>query len=224
MIGTAWAALGDDERAEMAFERSMELQPDVSWGCVGMCRLRVQQGRLEEAILRSREAQARYVGDMTVDEGAALASFSARDYAEAERIYTALAAKDPEGGMRHDSNVSYASALGWIRTALGDRERGRELLEQCRARELAALARAPQSREIIYRVAAVEASLGHTDAALGWLEKAVEAGWIDHRSLQHDPRFDLIAAEPRFHAIMNRIVTRVAELRRQIASTNPALN
>jgi len=67
----------------------------------------------------------------------------------------------------------------------------------------------------LYRVAAIEASLGKTDAALKDLEAAVAAGWIDYRSLRLDPRFDAVARDSRFHKIISVLEAKVSELRRQ---------
>jgi hypothetical protein len=46
------------------------------------------------------------------------------------------------------------------------------------------------------------------------LEAAATAGWIDFRSGGHDPRFDSLREDPRFHEQLARMQARVAELKR----------
>jgi hypothetical protein len=66
-----------------------------------------------------------------------------------------------------------------------------------------------------YRIAAIEASLGHVNIALRYLEAAITAGWLDYRSLQLDPRFDGISQDRRFRDFISKVKTRVIELKGQ---------
>jgi hypothetical protein len=75
---------------------------------------------------------------------------------------------------------------------------------------------APDNPEILYRVSAIESSLGRNESALEHLEAAATAGWIDYGSLSLDPRFDNVADDVRFQRILGRLKLRVDDLRRAI--------
>ena len=219
LIGDCWRLLMDDEKAEAAYRRAMDLRPEEPEGGVGLCYLRLVQGDVSNARKLYEENQARsktYEGifyDNPPGEMLARIELLARNYRVAERLYSELA-KTNSAGTTSYGGMSYASALGRARQALGDDSGGRSVLENCLAQELD-LSPSSKNPAGLYRVAAIEASLGKTDAALKDLEAAVAAGWIDYRSLRLDPRFDAVARDSRFHKIISVLEAKVSELRRQ---------
>jgi hypothetical protein len=92
----------------------------------------------------------------------------------------------------------------------------KRILEDCLTREQANAEREPGNPEAVYRLAAVEASLGMAEASLSHLRKSVALGWVDYRSLNLDPRFDLVRG-PEFQTIINALSAKVADMRREIS-------
>jgi tetratricopeptide (TPR) repeat protein len=142
--------------------------------------------------------------------------FFARNYGEAEKRYSELTKMDSKGRGSFYGALTYDSALGRLRQLQHDEQGSRELLQTCLQNQAAAVKHELQDPDGWYRLAAIESSLGKTDAAINHLQTAIKAGWIDARSLQLDPRFDGIAADPRFQQIITTLTHKVAELRRQI--------
>jgi hypothetical protein len=138
----------------------------------------------------------------------------ARNYRAAEPLYSELAKGETTGGIASYGGMSSASALGRIRQALGDEAGARTVLLECLTREKD-LIRSSKNAVALYRIAAIEASLGDVETSTRDLQSAVDAGWINYRSLQLDPRFDKIASDPRFPEIISALTTKVSELRRQ---------
>jgi len=50
------------------------------------------------------------------------------------------------------------------------------------------------------------------DASLQHLQASVNAGWIDYRSLELDPRFDAVASDSRFLEIIEQVKGHVGKL------------
>jgi tetratricopeptide (TPR) repeat protein len=211
-MGDIWAKLGDDEQAFRAYERAIELQSGSLQGAVAKARLHVLRGEFEPAreicIDRLRNNE---LGEMA--QVAAQIEFFARNYAAAEELYAKLAKGDEQGGGSFYAAVSYQSALGRIKQALGFNEIAEGLLQESLARERATLNRQPANPEAAYRLAAVEAALNLTEAALQHLHQAVALGWLDYRSLQKDPRFDSLRANPELNTLIDGLSAKVAELR-----------
>ena len=86
--------------------------------------------------------------------------------------------------------------------------------------EQAHLADAPEDAESLYRLAAAQAVMGDEDASLLSLRNAADAGWLDYRSAQRDPRFDAVAATPGFQKIIAQMANRVAYLRERLSPTS----
>jgi tetratricopeptide (TPR) repeat protein len=225
LIGDCLAKLGDDELAVAAYTRSAELQPTQSQAWTGLCHLRILQGDFQTArnLCRAGKWNQSDLGD-----GKAIAAqieFLSRDFATADRLYSDLAAADPEGGGAFYGLMSYESALGRIKLARGQTENGNHLLRRCLQRERAAVAREPENPEAFYRLAAVESSLGELERGLDYLEMSMKLGFIDKRSLLIDPRFDALHTNPRFARIIQNLSARLTEMKiavekRKLIATN----
>jgi tetratricopeptide (TPR) repeat protein len=212
LIGDSWARLVDDERAFRAYDRAMELQPGSSQAAVGKCHLHLLRGEFEAAreICRTRFRNSNELGEMA--QIAAQVEFLARNYAAAEELYTKLAKGDANGGGSFYGAITYQSALGRIKQELGSSQEAAQLLRDSLENERAALARQPDNADAAYRLAAAEASLDLSQAALQHLHQAVSLGWLDYRSLQQDPRFDSLRSNPELKTLIDRVSAKVADL------------
>jgi tetratricopeptide (TPR) repeat protein len=216
-IGDAWAKLGADERAMLAYQRAEELQPGVRRARVGIAHLRLLQGDFDAA---RRESQGTRDSDELGDGtriGAQI-EFFARDFKMAAKLYSDLSAHEPNGGGRFYGAVDYQGALGRSLQELGQSAEAKETLMRCLQTERNMVERQPNNSEALYRLAAVESTLGLTDSSIQHLHSAVQRGWIDYRSLQMDPRFDLLKGDSQFHEIISNLSMKVAEKRNRAES------
>jgi serine/threonine protein kinase/tetratricopeptide (TPR) repeat protein len=214
VIGDCWSKLRDDEQAETAYRRATDLQSDVPRGRVGISRLRLLQGDVEAARAVCRDHRGQDGKSIYSDQMVAMVEFFARNFSEAKRLYTVLEQKDPDGGGTFYGGLTYKSALAWLNLDKNTARNGRRLLQECLIKELKQLESAPDNPEILYRLAAVESSLGRTETAIGHLQAAVSGGWVDYRSLSLDPRFDAIADDIRFQTILGKLKLRIEDLRK----------
>src|SRR6266496_47413 len=219
LIGDCWSLLAEDERAQTAYRRATDLRPEASEGWIGLAHLRLLQRDFEDARKVCRENNERFKDGLGAESNPAplmaQIEFFARRYPEAERIYDELVKKDPSGGIAFYGSVTYSSALGRLHQIRGDHSAASAILKQSRELELAA-DNATTNPAVLYRIAAIESSLGDTESAILRLRAAIKNGWIDYRSLGLDPRFDGITADPRFQQMLSALATKVAELRRQV--------
>jgi tetratricopeptide (TPR) repeat protein len=212
-IGDSWVRLGDDEQALRAYDRAIELQPGSSQGAVGKSHVYLLRGEYQAAreICLSRFRNTNELGDMA--QIAAQIELFARNYAAADELYTRLTKADAEGGGAFYGGISYQSALGRIKQALGDHGAAAPLLEESLKRARAVFNRQPGNPDAAYRLAAAEASLNLTEAAMQHLRVAAALGWLDYRSLQRDPRFDSLRTNPELDTFTDGLSARVAEIR-----------
>jgi len=216
LIGDCWSKLADDIKADAAYRRACDLQPDLPQGWIGIARLHLLRGEIEAARRICRERQEQYGQFLYSTEIAAMVEFFGRNYSGAERLYEQLAQLDSESGATFYGDVSARSALGYLRLARGDSKQGAPLLREALAQELSALKLAPESPGILYRVAAIESSLRETESAIAHLQAAAAAGWIDYRSLAVDPRFDAIANDIRFQRLLGKLKLKVEDMRKAL--------
>jgi serine/threonine protein kinase/tetratricopeptide (TPR) repeat protein len=219
-IGDCWVKLCDDERALQAYGRAKELQPNRPQGDVGICHLRLLQRDFEGARELCRTDRWNHNDLEEREQIAAQVEFFARKFGVAEKLYRDLSKTDSNGGAAFYGAVTYQSALGRARQAMGDNVGGNALLARCLVTETAVLKREPENPEAAYRLAAVESSLGMTYSALEHLHLAVSLGWIDYRSPAMDPRFDALRENLEFQLMLKNLSSKVADMKVRSQSLN----
>jgi tetratricopeptide (TPR) repeat protein len=213
LLGDCFTDLGLDEQARQAYETAANFRPDLPEGWAGLCRLEVLAGNFGTARRICSEKLTAYSSSSVARQMEAFVEFFARNYAKAEPLYSALASEDADGGDKAGSygSVSYVSALGRMKA-----DKAIQILnEQCIKRMIDRLSKEPHNSDASYTLAAAEALRGRTEIALKALQSSIASGWVDYRSLQLDPRFDSIRAQPVFEKLCSDLAARAADLRRQ---------
>jgi tetratricopeptide (TPR) repeat protein len=214
MVGDCWADLGDDVRAIKAYNRASELFPYLPEGWMGLCRVALLQKDFAQARKMASENWPRYRDFVYSEELEAQVEFFSRNFPEAKKLYQDLATKDPDGGGSFYGAISYQSALGRLQILARNERKGRATLQSALKVDINVLNAAPRHPDILYRVSAIESSLGKIDSSFAHLREAFTAGWLDYRSLELDPRFDALRDDERFKNILDAMAARVASLRR----------
>ena len=91
-----------------------------------------------------------------------------------------------------------------------------ELLDQALQGAQKALQDGNQSPRVRMDLAAVHALRGEKDRALSSLQQAFDAGWRDHWTLGKNPIFEGLRGEPSFQALLKRMDSDVAQMRRRV--------
>lgn len=213
LVGDCWVNLADDKRAVEFYNRALELQPDCGQAGVGLCHLLLLQGDFEGArvLYRTNRWNERGLGEG--EQIAAQIELFARKFDVAEKLYADLFKKDANGGGSFYGAVSYDSALGRAKQALGDNVGAKTLLEHSFGVETAAVKLTPANPEALYRLAAVESCLASSEAAVTHLRKAIDSGWIDYRSLAMDPRFDRIREHTQVRNMIKDLMSKMENMR-----------
>jgi tetratricopeptide (TPR) repeat protein/TolB-like protein len=206
-----------DEEAETYYDHYWKLHPEQPEGWMGLCRLYLLNQRFEEARKIYQRERKGYVDFSYARQMAAQVELFGRNLPEAEALYGQLFESDPDGGGAFYGCISYRSALGYLRLVRHD-ESAQGLLQQARQTETALLQDSPSLPDTLYRLAAIESCLVETDSALSHLADAANAGWIDFRSLQLDPRFDSIRGTDSYNKTVEAMKKRVTSLQTAAAS------
>jgi serine/threonine protein kinase/tetratricopeptide (TPR) repeat protein len=223
IIGDCWSELGDDAKAEGIYRRALELYPQLPDGWVGLCHLKLLNGDFVGARALCDQNKNLHPESVYPRQMAAQVELFARNFIEAEKLYSELSKSDPGGGSHFYGAVSYESALGRIRLERGDNAGAQILLASAEQKEASALAAAPDHPEILYRLAALEASQHHIVDALAHLAAAKQAGLLDYRSMMVDPRFDALRSEPQFQQISLEM-KEAADRLRSLAQALPSVS
>ena len=69
-----------------------------------------------------------------------------------------------------------------------------------------------------YDIAAIHAVRGDKDQAIGWVQRAVDAGYVDARQLSMDPLFENLRDDARFKQVVTQLEAKAAEIRQEIGA------
>lgn len=223
-LGEAWTALGDYNNAEKAFKKAAQFRPDLPSATLSLSKLALFRKELKKARDECKAAREKHEGNPQPLIMAALIEFFTRNFSEAEKLYRNVSQADRMGGVDFDGSVRFLSALGFLRSQAGARAEARALLQESLANDEHELASAPDNPNRLYSLAATYAALGNAQEATSKLTQAIAAGWIDHRSIELDPRFDSVRNSQPFKETLTRLTNKVEEMRRQQPGRKLALN
>ena len=211
--GLAWnySLLGLPEQASYWAERSRRDFSDVKWVTMYPSILLAIQGRYADALATFQRALAArgwsasdfgwfaeyFVGELQAQSG---------DFQEAAAMLEPVVAGFGAVDAEDENALAARLVLAWSYNALGRQEEAGAILERIE-RNLAELRASGRgnSAQTIYLTAEVAILRGDLDIALDRLEQAVEAGWREYYTRRHDPRWVILADDPRFRALMERV-------------------
>jgi tetratricopeptide (TPR) repeat protein len=214
-LGHAYYALRGPRQAEAALRRSIEMQPDLGTAHRALIFFYLEERRRREALDEARQSLDRIPGDAALTNAVALAEIVAGDRTRAreplERILPELA------GQRwpHLWGIATETSLAYVYLDEGRRKEAEKLLDQALDTDRRQLEAGNQQWGIPFDIACVHVLRGHTDEALRWLEKAVDAGWRGWPVERWHPILDPLRGDERFKKLMARIDSSVAEMRQK---------
>jgi adenylate cyclase len=183
------------EEAELEFEVAIALDEFLFEALFFYGRMRVAQGRFEEAARLFRRASEIKPDD---HQSVTLLSFVLKTAGTAEEL-DAARAETLERGRRYASlNPDDARGLYVVAQVLAELGRREESLEW--ARKMIALA--PEDPYILYGMVCILTSLGELDEAVEYFERAVHLGFVQREWIEHDRDLDPIRGHPRFQALV----------------------
>jgi arylsulfatase A-like enzyme/tetratricopeptide (TPR) repeat protein len=191
-LGKIDLSQGRNDSARRHYERALEIMPDLVDAVLAMGQVGFREGQRDEAIRWYKRAID--LDPKRADAHLLLAElyFSKGELAEARSWYEKTLAVEP-------GNYTYIASLraGVCALRLGDPQGAEPHLRRASESN-------PRQWEPLYRLACAELQQDDTEAALRTLEVAAAKGLANASTLQRDPCFRPLAAEPRFQILLRR--------------------
>ncbi len=177
------------------------------------------RGRIDPA----RKALPRMMGSQphlsVVRARGALALYQG-SWAEARSLYREVFASASGASYRvYRAMLSDRLGLAWALDRLGQHAEAKEVADDVVTEAEREIRSGDESYLPRARRAVAELIRGDTATALEWLERAVDAGYRDSRTMRTIPVLDPLRGEPRFQALQDRVETLVLEERRRVNAT-----
>ncbi len=192
-LASSYMLQGDFAAAVPAFQKAIDIEPTtLAYSNLGL--MYYYLGDFDAAIASHFEAIELQPNDYLSRSNLGDALWAADRTDEAERAYT-TADRMASGALQVNPNDPFTMMdLAWIKTALGEREVARRLID--RAKELAA-----DDPYVHYIDGLIHNRLGASTAAIAALETAVEEGYST-RLLAGDPNLSNLVEDSRFQRVL----------------------
>lgn len=220
-IASAWASIGEYEKAEKAYRTAAVFRPDLPVGALGLAMLALLRGDFPDARRQCEAARTKYPDNPQPLMMAAITAFFSRDFIMAEKLYREATRLNRTGGVDFMGSVRFVSALGFIERKIGGDDAGAASLADALAMDEKDLREAPDNPRRLYSLAATKAACGERQAALTALGKAVECGWIDYRAMRLDPRFEEVRDTEAFKHLCDVLTERLQSMKQMLATRPP---
>jgi protein kinase/serine/threonine-protein kinase len=203
-IGTAYMDLVDEANAEKWFNKSLELAPDYLRSHQRLWHLYMQGGqyRAAEAIRQKIPSNARYFFELL-----ALSALLERNYAQAM--------KDFEKTISIDSAFQ-SLELAYVYDKTGKERDARRMFDRFFNRSRRRIEEGNERSLPRYDLARINAALHRKLEAYEWLQKAIDAGWIEYRWGMIDPLLESLHNDERFVQMMAQVKAKVDQMRQRV--------
>jgi tetratricopeptide (TPR) repeat protein len=189
-LGGAYQAMGRYDDAQRAYERSIALEP-TSDAYVNLGSIYYYLGRYDEACRALEKATSlapgSYLAWVALGDAyrwsAESRSKSKDAYESAINAARAAVAANPRDALAQANEAIALAKLGRASEAMAASNRALKL--------------DPNNQTVLYAAGVVNFLRGNPDVAVGWLQRAVSAGY-PISDLQHDPEFKTIHNDPAF--------------------------
>jgi serine/threonine protein kinase/tetratricopeptide (TPR) repeat protein len=187
--------MGRHGEALLTLQRGLEVDPEEFslWGNLGVSYFQLR--RFDEAIEAQSRTAALNPTDYRSHGHLGRAYYWAPGRREESRPHLQKAVEMCEQVLRDDpTKADVQLMMSWYQAMLGEEETSRQSLAT-------ALDQRPNNAHYLYVAGVVTILLGDREAALDYLERAVEAGW-GISELQTSVEFDSLREEPRFQELI----------------------
>lgn len=181
---------GQTDASRRAYEHVLAAQPDNVNALAGLGGLCTAGGELDRGLtLLNRLLQVK--PDHVIGWASLGTNYLKRgNYAEAEKAYLRAQTLQPEAWQ--------------VTTLLGNLELQRNHFDQARTLYLQVEARGKGNVETAYGLACAEAMTGNGNAALEWLDKALQRGFSDYNKISAEQRLAPLWENPRFNYLLEQ--------------------
>jgi TolB-like protein/Tfp pilus assembly protein PilF len=214
IVGWIYRLLGDLPQAESWLEKSLELNATSHWDTYEMLAYTyLSQGRKEDALKLVTAMLQNMQPDSRTYEVAGLISHFAGDKTSAEE-YFQQSIELNESYINDPSTLS-PIGLGQILLEAGKNVEAEVYLSHVLEINLNEIELRPQDDDPPFYIASIYAIRGQRELALQWLDRAIEANWIDYAQLQHAPWFIKYRNDPAVIERINSLQKKTAAMRQK---------
>jgi TolB-like protein/Flp pilus assembly protein TadD len=207
IIGWIYRLLGDLPQAESWLEKSLELNATSYWDTYEMLAYcYVSQGRKQDALKLVATMLQNMEPDSRTYEIAGLMSHFAGDKTQAKKYFQQSI--ELNESYTNDPGTISPIGLGQILLEEGKNVEAEVYLSHALEINLSEIEISPQDDDPPFYIAGIYAIRGQRELALQYLDKAIEANWIDYAQVQHGPWFVKYRNDP-------EVIAKVETLRRK---------
>ncbi|HEX9971323.1 MAG TPA: protein kinase [bacterium] len=203
-IGIAYTVLVDDANAERWFKKSLELAPDYLRSYYELWQLYMRGGQYKAAEAIEQKIPSNAPNYLQVS---GLAYLLESNYGQAKKYYEKTVSIDPQ---------FRSLELAYVYKKTDKESDALKMFDYFSSRCQVNIEEGNERSSPRYEMARIHAALNRKLESYEWLQKAIDAGWIEYRWGMIDPLLENLHNDERFQQMMSQVKKQVAEMRKQV--------
>lgn len=212
IAGWIYCRLGDYKNAELWLKESLALDSTFAQTYELLAYAYVAEGRKNDALALIPHLLKDEVSHKNLEKAGIIAQFCG-DLDRAKKYYQEAISKNEN--FSSDPVAISPIGLGQILLKEGGAVKAGVLLSHTLELNLQEVNRGSQDDDPPFMIAAVYAILDKKTESLEWLQKAINANWLDYDQIAHNPWFENIRQEPGYLKIMKDLRKRLDTMRKK---------
>ncbi|MCK4560010.1 MAG: protein kinase [Calditrichia bacterium] len=217
-VGLVYNALCEDLKAQQAFQKALELNPQSVYARWGIISLFLEQDKYDQALAEVDEILKLTSDSLNACTYAGYVEHIQNNLSESYHYFDEALKKSQAKFFSyfHLVPLVHLGALHWKN---GEIENAKNIFSEFLTYANKELDSGNESWAIPYNMAGIYSMMEEKDKALLWLDRAIDAGWRDYRIGMIEPLFEKLRQDNRFKKRIARVKGLVDKAREQIKAT-----
>lgn len=215
-MGEIYRRIGNSLKAEESFNKALQYQRDLIDAHFGLGFVYLTQGNYEKAVVSSENIFSINPGDVRGTIIVGFAELLVGNLTRAEELFSKAIGLKQNNRNLYNGRCLYTE-LGYIYSEEGQSEKAAEVLMKSWEINEKELREGSQDYGVLFDIMTIHVLRGDMVEAYTWLQKAIQAGWVDYQFALLDPILETLRNEEKFNQTISQVRDRMFELSERVA-------
>jgi len=210
-VGEIYRLLIDHSKSEQWLKKALAIQPDQSHAYYLLALVNLAEKKDQEAMKYLDQMLTVNPDDSRLLEQAGQIARMSGNHSKAEKYYQKSISNNPS--IETDWFTTSGIGIGYSFMKAGDTSEASKLLNLSLDLRLRHIEQGDANFETRYFLAAIYAIRGDKEESYQWLQKAIDAGWMESKLAARDPWLENLRQDEQFKQMISQVEHKIDQMR-----------